>query len=120
MKHVTTSPYHLQSNSKVERFHRTLANVLGKLTSGDKENWDLYLNQTLAAVRFSENETSKFSPYYMLYGRDVVLPIDNLLKPRRKYMGEDHHKIILQKQHQVFVQARRSYKGPKPKKRANK
>lgn len=107
VEHVTTSPYHPQSNAKVERFHKTLADVLSKLVKDNEENWDLYLTQALAAVRFCENETSKFSPYYMIFGRDVVLPVDNLLKPRRKYMGEDHHKLIIEKQHRIFAQARR-------------
>ena len=42
----------------------------------------------------------------MLFGRDVVLPVDNLLWPRRKYIGEDNHKLILQKQHQIFTRAK--------------
>ena len=31
--------------------------------------------------------------------RDVVLPVDNLLKPRMKYQGDEMHKIILQEKH---------------------
>ena len=53
--------------------------------------WDLYLNQALTAVRFNHNDTSKFSPFFLLYNRDVVLPLDNILKPRRKYVGEEQH-----------------------------
>ena len=34
------------------------------------------------------SESSKFSSFYLLYKRDVVLPIDNLLKPRRKYQAD--------------------------------
>ena len=30
----------------------------------------------------------------MVFDREVVLPIDNL-KPRRKYMGEDFHRIMI-------------------------
>ena len=105
IKYITTSPYHPQSNTKVERFHRFLGDILSKLTESDRHNWDLYLTHTLAAVRFSMCETTKFSPYYMLFGHDVVLPVDNLLKPRRKYMGEDH-RLIIEQQHKTFVRAR--------------
>ena len=52
------------------------------------------------------NETAKFFPYDMLFGRDVVLPIDNLQRPRKKYMG-DHYKLILEQEHKVFTQVRR-------------
>ena len=36
-----------------------------------------------------------------------MLPIDYLLKPQRKYMGEDHHKLIIEKQHKIFIQDRK-------------
>lgn len=62
----STSPYHLQSNAKVEKFHKTLGDVLTKLARDDTKTWDLYLIQALAAVRFTINETSRFSPHYML------------------------------------------------------
>ena len=61
------------------------------------------MNQALAALRFYVSESSKFSPFYLLYNRDVVLPVDNLLKPRRKYHGEELHKITLQEQQKAFV-----------------
>ena len=105
IKHINTSPYHPQSNTKVKRFHCFLGDILSKLTERDRHNWNLYLTQALAAVRFSMSETTKFSPYYMLFGRDVVLPVDNLLKPCRKYMGEDHHRLIIKKQHNIFIRA---------------
>ena len=101
--HVTTSFYHPQSNAKVERFHRTLHDVLSKLLKDDSTVWDLYLNQALAAIRFNHNDSSKFSPFFLVYNRDVVLPIDNILKPRRKYVGEEQHKIALQQQHKLFT-----------------
>ena len=70
-----TSVYHSQSNAKVERFHRTLHDVLAKKVADDQQTWDLFLNQALAAIRFNISESSKFSPFFFLYNRDVVLTI---------------------------------------------
>ena len=111
--HVLTSVYHPQSNAKVERFHRTLHDVLAKRLADDLRTWDLHLNQALAALRFNVSESSKFSPFYLLYNRDVVLPVDNLLKPRRKYHGEALHKITLQEQHKAFVTVRNNLRKAK-------
>ena len=101
--HVTTSVCNPKANGKVERFHRTLHDILAKRLQGDQTAWDLHLNQVLAAIRFNVSEATEYSPYYLLYGRDVVLPVDNLLRPRQKYQGEDMHKISLQEQHKAFM-----------------
>lgn len=45
--------------------------------------------------------------HYIMFGRDVVLPMDNLLKPHWKYMMEDHHQLIIEQQHRLFSQAKR-------------
>ena len=86
----------------MERFHRVLHDILAKKLKDNVNTWDLYLNQAVAAIRFNVSTSSKFSPFFLLYNRDVVLPIDNILKPRRKYTGEDLHKIALE-QHKSFV-----------------
>ena len=82
----------------MEHFHRSQADILAKLADEENENWDLYLTQALAAVRFSICETTKFSPYYMLFGGEVVLPVDNQLRPRKKYVGEDPHRLVIEQQ----------------------
>ncbi|KAK3097609.1 hypothetical protein FSP39_011373 [Pinctada imbricata] len=113
--HIKTSYYSPQANGKVERFHRTLHDVMSKQIQEDVQTWDLYLNQTLAAIRFHVNESSKFSPYFLLYNRDVVLPLDTILKPRRRYVGEDQHKVALQQQHKAFTLVHRNMKEAKKK-----
>jgi transposase InsO family protein/predicted aspartyl protease len=108
--HVQSNYYSPQANGKVERFHRTLHDVLAKKIEEDVQTWDLYLNQTLAAIRFHENESLKFSPFSLVYNRDVVLPLDTILKPRRRYMGEDQYQIALNQQHKSFVLVHRHTK----------
>lgn len=113
--HIKTSVYHPASNAKVERMHRTLADILAKRVWDSPNTWDLHLNQALAAIRFNVNESTKFSPFHLLFNRDVVLPIDNIMRPRPKYYGEDNHKITLQAQHQAFMMVRKNMKKAKRK-----
>jgi hypothetical protein len=101
--HVTTSFYRPQSNGCIERYHRTLVNVISKKLTENPGTWDMFLNQALAAIRFGVNESTKHSPFQLLFNREVVFPIDNILKPRRKYMGEDPHKVALEQQHKAFL-----------------
>ena len=77
--HVTTSYYHPQGNSKVEQFSQTLHDVMSKKVSDSPDTWDIYLNQVLSTIRFNVNKSTKFPPFYLLYNRDPLLPIDNIL-----------------------------------------
>ncbi|MCG8034487.1 MAG: DDE-type integrase/transposase/recombinase, partial [Candidatus Thiodiazotropha taylori] len=102
IRHRKTNVYSPNEN-RVERSHRTLLDVLSKKVKDNPYSWDLYLNQALAAIRFSENVSTKQSPFFYLFQRDPVLPIDNLLKPRRKYYGDDIIEKGLEQAHKAFV-----------------
>ena len=103
MSHVTTYYCHPQGNSKVEQFHQTLHDVVSEKVSDSLDTRDIYLNQVLVAIRFNINKSAKFSPLYLLYNHDPVLPIENILKLWRRYVGEEPHKIGLEQQHSSFV-----------------
>jgi len=62
--HIKTSYYSPQANGKVERFHGTFHDVMAKKIQEDVSTWDLYLNQTLMAVRCHADESTKLSPYF--------------------------------------------------------
>ena len=108
--HIKTSYYSPQSNARTERTHRVLHSVLGTQIQEDVQTGDLYLNQTLAAIRFHVNESSKFSLFFLLYNRDAVLPLDTILKPHKRYYGDDEFQICLQNQHKSFTVVNRHMK----------
>ena len=67
----------------------------------------------MAVIRFNVSESPQFYPFNLLYNTVVVLPIDNILKPRRKYLVEDYHQIALQGQHKAFVTVRSNLRKTK-------
>jgi len=113
IKHITTSLYSPMSNGACERSHRTLLDVLSKKIQGNPESWDLYLSQACAAINFSVNESCKFSPFFLMYNRDPILPVTNILKCRQRYAGEDACKLALEKQHETFVLVQKNLKQSK-------
>ena len=117
IKHLTSSTYHPQTNGKNELLHKSLNAIMAKLISIDANSWDTHLAQALACVRFSINETTQLSPFQLLYARLPVLPVDNLLRRRQRYMGEEPHKILLEQQHKCFMIA---YNNSKKAKRRRK
>ena len=115
--HILTSPYRPQSNSKIERFHRVMHDLISKhlFSTQDERNWDLYLPHVLSALRVSTNTSTKFSPHFLLFNRDPIMPLDTLLKPRVKYLGDEEHQINLQRLHIAYTVARDNIKKSQEK-----
>ena len=76
---VSTTAYHPHTDGLVERFHRTLTSMLSKTTQPGGLDWDDRLPYVLFAYRCSEQESIRESPFFMVYGRDPVLPTDEAL-----------------------------------------
>ena len=73
---VRTSSYHPSGNGLIERFHRTLNAMLGKVVSSHQRDWDEFLPQVLAAYRASSHESTGFSPNLLMFGRETRAPLD--------------------------------------------
>ena len=78
IKPIFTTPYHPMMNGKLERQHATLKSVLRKLCENKPRDWDRYLVPTLFALRELPNDTTGFSPFELLYGRQVRGPLSIL------------------------------------------
>ena len=71
-----TSPYHPQCDGQVERMNRTLIELLKLNVDNPTENWDLELGLTLMAYRSAVQSSTGYTPFYLLYGREMRLPLD--------------------------------------------
>ena len=79
IKKVNTTAYHPQSDGLVERFNRTLTDMLAKSVEKDGKNWDERLPFVLFAYRSSPQASTGESPFYLLYGRDPQLPTETAI-----------------------------------------
>ena len=71
--------YHPQSNGFIERYNRTLENILSKLIDNEQRSWDDVLPYAMMAYRSSVHESTNQSPAKMLLGKEIQLPVDLLL-----------------------------------------
>lgn len=71
-----TTPYHPASNGQVERFNRTLLQMLRCYVHENHRDWDVYLPLLTSAYRAVPHSTTGFSPNRMMLGREVNMPGD--------------------------------------------
>ena len=50
-----------------------------------------------------------------MVSQNVILPLDNILRPRRIYHGEEHHEIALQEMHRTFTLVRNNIRKARKK-----
>ena len=72
---VQTSPYHPQSDGALERWHACLKGML-KRSECDLKLWDKQLKYLLFAYRDTPHSVTGFSPFTLMFGREVKGPLD--------------------------------------------
>jgi hypothetical protein len=90
VQHKFSTPYHPKTNGLVERFNKTLIESLAKLVKEkltiyrnreyEDKNWDQRIAPILFAYRSKIQKSSKMTPFYLTYGRRVILPNDEEVK----------------------------------------
>ena len=98
IKASNTTPYYPQGDGQCERLNRTLVNMMKTLSAKEKADWKSHLPKLAYAVNSTWNKTTGYSPHYLMFGRDAVLPIDQVFRDVAGSSGE-----IVQS-HQKFVQ----------------
>lgn len=75
IEHLRTSPYHPQTNGRLEKFNDSLVQVLARFVAPDRQDeWDCYLPDALLAHRAHVNRSTGTSPAYLAFGRHLRLP----------------------------------------------
>jgi hypothetical protein len=60
----------------IERFNRTLQQMLAIFVDENRTNWDDHLPYLMMAYRATVHESTKCTPNLIMLGREIILPID--------------------------------------------
>ena len=72
-----TTAYHPQGDGQCERLNRTVINMLKSIPENEKRRWKDHLPKLMFAYNATVNKTTNFSPFYLLFGREAHLPVDD-------------------------------------------
>ena len=98
IKQYTSSAYHPQSQGALERFHQTLKNMMRSYCYEQGRDWDEGVHLLLFAVREAVQDSLGFSPFELLFGREVRGPL-KLLK--ESWLEEDDQVSLLEQVSQL-------------------
>ena len=97
---VFATAYHQQTNGKTEKFVKFLKDSLATAIRKDQLDWDDLVDSCLFTNRVSLNQTLKDSPFFLIYGRDPLLPNDLFLPlVRNKFRKGEAIEIYEHKTH---------------------
>jgi transposase InsO family protein len=82
VKHMTTSAWHASSNGIAERLNRTMNQALSFYVNAAGNDWDRLLCFYVMSYNSVPHGVTGFSPYYMLYGKEMCLPTSDTIRAR--------------------------------------
>ena len=84
-----TTPYHPMGNGMVERFNKTLLNMLGTLNYKQKSDWKSYVPTLCHAYNAATHDSTGYVPFFLMFGRHPRLAVDAFLglRPAEHHAG---------------------------------
>jgi hypothetical protein len=81
---MRTTPFHPRCNGLTERLNQTVERMLSAFVSENQRDWDTKIPFVMMAYRSAIQETTGITPYAMLYGEEMHVPLDWVFKkPKR-------------------------------------
>lgn len=80
----------------MERFNRTLLGMLGTLEEKDKSRWKEFVKPLVHAYNCTKHESTGFSPYELMFGRQPRLPLDLAFGMPREGISQTSHSQYVQ------------------------
>ena len=97
IKKLRTTPYHPQGNGQCERFNQTLISMLGTLSHRAKSKWPEMVSTLTHAYNCTKTLATGFSPFYLMYGRQPILPVDLEFNVRTSNLCGESYKSFAKK-----------------------
>jgi hypothetical protein len=96
----------VKANGLDERFNQTLQNMLVKFVCEKKEMWEDFLSTCTYAYNTSRHESSKFTPFEVMFARKAVIPVDLALSKQTPLVQQCDEEMFneLQEKHRKILE----------------
>lgn len=79
IRKTRTTAYHPAGNGQVENFNKTLKGLLQAKVQEEANTWDDHIGACMMAYRSSIHQSTGYTPFYLMFGREMRLPIDVMI-----------------------------------------
>jgi hypothetical protein len=76
IKLLNSSPYYAQANGQAKSSNTTLIKLIKKKIEDNLGRWHEVLSEALWAHRMSRHGATKVTPFELIYGQEVILPME--------------------------------------------
>jgi hypothetical protein len=76
IRKLQTTSYHPQANGQVERFNKTMADMLAKICSEEQTNWCTYIGTIAMEYNSMIHRVTGESPHFLMFGKEIRYPMD--------------------------------------------
>ena len=83
------TPYHPQCDGLVERFNRTILDMLATSVKGHPFDWEYHIWKVCFAYNTSIQSTTGYTPFFLLFGRQARIPAD-IMYPTHQLESTTH------------------------------
>jgi hypothetical protein len=102
IKLLNSSPYYAQANGQAESSNKVLIKIIKKRIKDSPRRWYEKLSEALWAHRTSRHEATKVTPFELVYGQEVVLPVEIDLHSLRvtrqgNLLAKEYHELMMDK-----------------------
>ena len=115
IRKVFTPVYTPECNGKLEGWHKFFKACIAKHIRGNNVEWDELVPLAVAAYNFFPCQTSKESPFVLMFRRDPVTPFCQLLEPAPRYWGDRGGHLKMDALQRMYVVAAQNVKWAREK-----
>jgi transposase InsO family protein len=94
VKRINSTAFNPQMQGKVEKFHLGLNQTMSHYVNKYGSDWDEFVNYALMAHRAIPHSITRYSPFYLLHGKQMRLPMeDDLTMAKFKELKDSSNSI---------------------------
>jgi transposase InsO family protein len=83
IKLLNSSPYHAQANGQAEASNKSIVKLIKRKIEEYPRRWHEVLSEALWAHRVSKHRAIQVTPFELVFGQEVVLPVEVNLQAHR-------------------------------------